>query len=279
MNSQKASNIPPDPSKLNSLADSICEIIISAGQKSLGFFQTNVTISEKSLGNPVTEADLAVNRLLFSALLELLPEAGWLSEETVDQPARLHQPYTWIVDPLDGTKEFIKGLPEFAISVGLCYLGKPILAVVYNPVTRELFQAQFGRGARLNGQEITVSQQHELLGARVDASRSEYRRGEFDPFVDSFNLRPIGSIAYKLARLASGQCDATWSRGPKNEWDICAGSLLVSEAGGVCVNLDNEPFIFNRLDPKVNGIIATNGALHSDILTLLEPHRGTARTD
>jgi len=217
--------------------------------------------------------------LLHEHLAALLPEAGWLSEETADNPDRLGSRLVWIVDPVDGTKEFVMGLPEFTISVALVEEGLPILAVVYNPPTGELYHARRGGGTYLNGKMMSVTQRQELSGAAVDASRSERNRGEFAPFEDLLNLRTMGSIAYKLARVAAGQVDATWSRGPKNEWDICAGALLVHEAGGYCVDLDGRPFRFNQPFPKVNGIIATNERLFAPIVALLAPYRAGARTD
>ena len=113
----------------------------------------------------------------------------------------------------------------------------------------------------------------------VDASRSERKRGEFEPFEQLINVRTLGSIAYKLARVAAGQADATWSRGPKNEWDICAGTLLITEAGGHCVDLDSHPFQFNRANPEISGIIASNDALYEQVIELLHPYRHLARVN
>src|SRR5690606_22078974 len=163
-------------------------------------------------------------------LLDRLPTAGWLSEETADDPIRLERSYVWVVDPLDGTKEFVMGIPEFSVSVALVQDGQPILAVILNPATGDLFQAERGKGIWLNGWPVTVSSRRHVQGAKIDASRSEAKRGEFAPFEGMVSLNIVGSIAYKLARVAAGQADATWSRGPKNEWDICAGTLLVQEA-------------------------------------------------
>jgi len=115
-------------------------------------------------------------------------------------------------------------------------------------------------------------------GAGPEPERSEVRRGEFEPFAGLFEVNVMGSIAYKLARVAAGQADATWSRGPKYEWDICAGTLLVLEAGGVCVDLDGRPIRFNKSFPKVNGIIADNGLLHEGILRAVT-EQGAARVD
>lgn len=250
-----------------------------AGETILGFYRGAFDVQEKAPDNPVTDADLAADSLLHERLLALLPEAGWLSEETADQPERLEKEFVWVVDPLDGTKEFVMGIPEFSISVALVQHGEPVLGVIYNPVTKELYAAGKGHGLTLNGEPIRVSERSEFAGAIVDASRSERKRGEFAPFEEVLEIRTLGSIAYKLARTAAGQADATWSRGPKHEWDICAGVLLVLEGGGSCVDLDDEPFVFNKSWPKVNGIIADNGHLHTAVVNALAPHRETARTD
>jgi len=243
----------------------------------MGYYRSSFDVVDKRPDNPVTDADFAADKLLKKRLLELLPEAGWLSEETVDNPNRLSKKFVWVVDPLDGTKEFVMGLPEFSISVALVEDEQPVLGVIYNPPTRELFSARKGGGVSLNGNLVTTSNRTALKGAKVDASRSERKRGEFEPFESLVELKTVGSIAYKLARVAAGFTDATWSRGPKNEWDICAGVLMVKEVNGRCVNLDDEEFTFNQPKTLVNGIIADNGHLHQGILAALAPHRESAR--
>jgi len=253
-------------------------IVLAAGQAIMEYYQDGFNARDKSPDNPVTDADLAADKLLREQLLALLPQAGWLSEETADQPARLLKKLVWVVDPLDGTKEFMMGIPEFAVSVGLVEAGRPILGVIYNPPTAELFAGYQGGGVRYNGQPATASVHSDLTGASVPASRSEVNRGEFEPFADKFNLRIVGSIAYKLAQVAAGQADATWSRGPKHEWDICAGAFLVAEAGGVATDLTGNPLLFNRPYPKVNGIVADNGRLHEQLMATLAPY-GAARSD
>ncbi|MDT8305070.1 MAG: 3'(2'),5'-bisphosphate nucleotidase CysQ [Anaerolineae bacterium] len=250
----------------------------AAGRAIMQFYQSDFTVADKSPDNPVTDVDLAADRLLHERLLALLPDAGWLSEETADNPERLAQRRVWVVDPLDGTKEFVMGIPEFSVAVALVDDGQPLLAVVYNPATGELFSARRGAGLTHNGCAAAVSGCNVLAGARVDASRSEMKRGEFEPFASLVDLNVVGSIAYKLARVAAGQADATWSRGPKHEWDICAGTLLVQEGGGICVDLDGQPMRFNKSFPKVNGLVADNGALHEELMATLMPH-GAARVD
>jgi myo-inositol-1(or 4)-monophosphatase len=250
----------------------------AAGEAIMRFYQSQYTVTDKAPDNPVTDADLAADTLLHERLLALLPEAGWLSEETADNPTRLERQLLWVVDPLDGTKEFVMGIPEFSVSVALVDSGEPVLAAIFNPATEELFAASRGQGATYNSGPVSVSNRPALAGARVDASRSEIRRGEFAPFEGLVELNIMGSIAYKLARVAAGQADATWSRGPKHEWDICAGTLLVLEAGGRCVDLDGAPIRFNKSFPKVNGIIADNGLLHDGILRAVT-EQGAARAD
>ncbi|MGD8584137.1 MAG: 3'(2'),5'-bisphosphate nucleotidase CysQ [Chloroflexota bacterium] len=261
------------------LLDQTIKITQAAGEAIMSYYQDSFTVKDKAPDNPVTDADLAADTLLRERLRALLPEAGWLSEETADSPERLQRRLVWVVDPVDGTKEFVMGIPEFSVSVALVKDGLPQLAVVLNPATGELFQALRGHGAIFAGRQAAVSDRAELAGAQIDASRSERKRGEFAPFEDLLTLRTVGSIAYKLARVAAGQADATWSRGPKNEWDICAGALLIEEAGGRCVDLDGQPFRFNKPFPKVNGIIATNDRLYTAVMALLAPHRAGARTD
>jgi myo-inositol-1(or 4)-monophosphatase len=244
----------------------------------MSFYRSSYDVTDKSPDNPVTDADFASDALLKERLQALLPEAGWLSEETADTQDRLDKRLLWCVDPIDGTKEFIMGIPEFTVSVALVEDGLPILAVIYNPDTRELYSAAKGHGFSFNGKPATASDRSELSGAIIDASRSERKRGEFEPFEASMEIRTMGSVAYKLARVASGQCDATWSRGPKHEWDICAGVLLVQEAGGVAVDLSNRPITFNNEFVKANGIIADNGHLHDQVVDALAPY-GAARKE
>ena len=261
----------------NLLHDTI-EITKAAGVAIMGYYRSSFDVTDKSPDNPVTDADFAADKLLKEQLLAHLPSAGWLSEETVDSPDRLDKPLVWVVDPLDGTKEFVMGIPEFTVSVALVEQGKPILGVIYNPAAQELFYAEKGGEVWFNGRSVAVTPRNQLEGASIDASRSERKRGEFEPFEQILTIRTMGSIAYKLARVAAGHCDATWSRGPKNEWDICAGVLLVEAAGGSVVDLDGAPFEFNRPRTLVNGIVANNGRLHQQIMTTLAPHRQTART-
>jgi len=223
----------------------------------------------KANEDPVTTADLKADSILREGLIENFPGTGWLSEETRDDYSRLDKELVWVVDPIDGTKEYVSGIPEYAVSVALVEYGLPVLAIVYNPATEELFAAANGQGAWLNGEAINA--EHALTAKPVLlASRSEIRRGEFEPFEPFAEIRPCGSIAYKLALVAAGMADATFSLGPKNEWDIAAGVLLVNEASGNVTNRSGVPFTFNQRSTLVDGIVATTKHALRPVRMLIE---------
>ena len=223
-----------------------------------------VDAQKKSGGDPVTEADTAVDSLLKS----MLPRdgEGWLSEETLDDPARLSARRVWVVDPLDGTKEFVQGLPEWSVSVGLVEDGRAVAGGILNPPTDQLILGAEGHGVTLNGRPAGLSPRTELEGAVVLASRSEVGRGQWEAFRDSpIEVRAIGSVAYKLALVAAGLADATWTLVPKHEWDVAAGVALVLAAGGVVVGGSPEEERFNRPRPKLTRLLAASPALMPQI--------------
>ena len=225
----------------------------------------------KAGGDPVTEADVELDEVLRQALIE--DGDGWLSEETVDDLSRLQKRRLWIVDPLDGTREFIQGINEWCISIGLVEEGKVIAAGICNPAANELFLGSMRTGVTLNGQAVKTTQRSDLAGATVLASRSEVNRGQWDRFMDSdLNIVPMGSVAYKLARVSAGLADATFTLVPKNEWDIAAGVLLVQAAGGKTIEKNGNPLIFNRRKTLITGLIASGEALFAKLNTLLQTH-------
>lgn len=247
-----------------------------AGSCIMGYYQpgtqiaTHVHLRDKSRNNPLTKADLEADQLLRRTLLDNRPTYGWLSEESQDNAERLHCQRVWIVDPMDGTKEFSRGLPQFAVSIGLVEQGRPIAACVYNPATCELFSAIQGGGTHMNGQRVQVSQHTALHGASCLASHSETKRGEWKQFEQQLILTPMGSIAYKLALVAAGFFDLTFTLTPKNEWDFCAGALLLQEAGGRISHKEGQPCLFNQENPRVLSVLASNGRLHDALLNYLE---------
>jgi len=209
----------------------------------------------KTDSSPVTAADVEADRILKETLLGAFPEDGWLSEETADDSRRLERDRVWIVDPIDGTREFVEGVPEYAVSVALAEKGRVVVGTIVNPAREEVFEAARGHGAFLNGEPIRAD--HPLSGRPVvELSRSDIRKGLYDGANALFDIRPCGSIAYKLARLAAGLSDGVVSITPKNEWDVAAGVILVEEAGGKVGSIAGGTFSFNRRDPLLPDLVA-----------------------
>jgi myo-inositol-1(or 4)-monophosphatase len=249
----------------------VVSVVEAAGRLVSEVARQDFQVVQKGTAGPVTEADRAADSYLRENLPRLTP-ADWLSEETADSPSRLASETVWIVDPLDGTREFTKGIPEYAIAVALAKRGGPELAIVHNPATRDLFWAARGLGAYRNGERIQVREGGTLL-----ASRSEVGQGEFADLADAWQLRPMGSIALKLALVAAGEAAATLSRGPKHEWDVCAGALLVAEAGGLATDAFGEALVYNQPFPKVKGILAGAPAAHARALAQMQTLGASAR--
>jgi myo-inositol-1(or 4)-monophosphatase len=226
-------------------------------------------VDQKGKDNPVTTADFEADHRLKEMLHGGFPEYGWLSEETADDGARLRYERVWIVDPLDGTKEFIKGIPEFVVAIALAERGVPVLGVTYNPIRHEMFSGARGTGVQLNGQRVRVTPRGSIENATVLASRSETSRGEWKAYEDRIKIDPIGSVAYKLALVAAGRADATFTLTPKSEWDIASGTALVLEAGGRITDLDGRDFRFNQDPPKLKGFVASNGLIQDAIERML----------
>jgi myo-inositol-1(or 4)-monophosphatase len=175
-----------------------------------------------------------------------------------------------VVDPLDGTHEFISKIDEFAVSIALIDDGFPLLGVVHNPATGELFSGIVGRQLTYDGETARLlSERQEAQGARLVVSGTEVRAGLWVPFQEMFHLHPLGSAAYKLARVAAGFGDAYVSLRPKSEWDICAGVAIVLAAGGRVTDLNGRDFRFNQAQMGVNGVVAANPTLHRELLGIL----------
>jgi myo-inositol-1(or 4)-monophosphatase len=242
---------------------------LEAAVESISSFIPGAVASEFKVGDdPVTEADRIANRILRQALSR--DGEGWLSEESFDDSARLENDRVWVVDPLDGTREFVAGIPEWCISVGFVENGKAVAGGICNPVTRELFLGALGQGITLNGKAVRPSNCRSLSEAVVLASRSEVKRGEWDCFRRApFVTRPIGSVAYKLALVAAGLADATWTSAPKNEWDIAAGVALVECAGGFARKSDNSLIRFNQKSTLIPGLLACGPGLLEEVTCLL----------
>jgi len=165
-----------------------------------------------------------------------------------------------VIDPIDGTKEFIEGVPQFAVSIGFVVDGRPRAAVVYNPPEDRLYRAAEGQRAYLNGEPIHVTEQTRMEGALLLVSRSEPQR-KFQVFVDLCDIQPVGSIANRLAKVAAGDGDGTLTFRSIHEWDVCAGVLIVEEAGGRVIDGNGQRLVFNRRETRHRGIVASNEIL------------------
>jgi myo-inositol-1(or 4)-monophosphatase len=244
----------------------------AAGEILLRWYAGEYTVSDKGHDSPVTEADVEANQRIQQIIAAAYPADGWLSEETRDSDVRLDKTRVWVVDPLDGTKEFIQRIPEFCVSIALVDDGAPVLGVVYNPLREELVAGARGGGVRLNDAPVRVSRTAAIASATFLASRSEDKRGEWDEFKGELTVALTGSVAYKLALIAAGHGDATFSLTPKNEWDICAGAALIIEAGGRITDRYGQPLRFNNRTTLLPGIIASNRPLYEPIVALLQRH-------
>jgi|TARA_B100000929_G_scaffold274198_1_gene247142 myo-inositol-1(or 4)-monophosphatase len=231
---------------------------LKAGEIIMQYYCDDYEIKEKGYHNPVTTADNEADTYLKSTLMSARPQYGWLSEETVDSKNRLNKEKVWIVDPLDGTKEFIEGVPQFVVSIALVEKGIPIIGVLHNPVTKETFHAAKGGGAYLDQGQYRCSIKDSTRDMVILNSRSETRRGLWEPYKKHFKeLRPIGSVAYKMGLTAIGKADIFATLRPKNEWDICAGTCLINEAGGKVINLNGKEITFNNQKTLIEpGLIA-----------------------
>ncbi len=221
-----------------------------AGQLLLSYARQGVTpellgLEEKTPGDPVTAADREAGELIVAGLARAFPGDGILSEEAVDNPERLTRGRVWIVDPIDGTKEFVKGSGDYAVSIGLAVGGEPVLGVVLAPARGDLYLGVVGEGVWKNGEPVGFSDRS-LEQAVIAVSDTEHAR-ELSAYPVA-GLAPSGSIAYKLARIAAGEADATFTINPRSEWDVAAGHALLRAAGGDLTTRDGGAIHYNQPD-------------------------------
>lgn len=235
-------------------------------------FTSGAIEAEYKIGHdPVTEADRAVDALMRENLLR--DGEGWLSEESADDESRLTKRRVWVVDPLDGTREFVQGIPEFCVSIGFVEDGRPVAGGICNPATNETIIGSIDSGVLYNGKPARPSQRTTLKGSLILASRSEVKRGEWQQFQNGdYQIRPMGSVAYKLGLVAAGLADITFTLTPKHEWDVAAGAALVTSAGGFVSTLDNTPLQCNRKNPLLSGLLASGPFLREELLTSVQAH-------
>ncbi len=253
--------------------DAFLETAITASRLAGGVLQEwseKFTVSEKSVKNLVTEADLASQDLIFNTIHERYPDHSFLGEEDL-AVENAGSDYRWIIDPLDGTANYVHGFPYYGVSIGLEYQGELTVGVIFDPNRDEMFTAEKGQGAFLNGKPIQVSTCDELHEAMCVASLPVGARGD-EPQIAQFlrvlpaarSVQRLGSAALNLCYIACGRLDAYWS-GTLKAWDQAAGAVIVREAGGSVTRMNGETF-----DVEDSDLLATNGqAFHSELSRLL----------
>jgi myo-inositol-1(or 4)-monophosphatase len=252
--------------------DHLAAVVREAGQLALPKFGTQFKSWTKDKSSPVTEVDIAVDTLLHERLAAIAPDYGWLSEETADDRTRTASRRLWIVDPIDGTRAFIAGIPEWTIVAALVEDGRPIAGAVFQPATDAMYTAAHGAGARLNGKPIMASGGDRIDGARAAGPKSYLSR--ISEVAGRMEFLPkIHSLALRLARVADGTVDIAFTSANSRDWDLAAADLLVHEAGGALTTLDGEPLRYNRPDPVHDALMAAGRMRHATLVDLIRDRR------
>jgi myo-inositol-1(or 4)-monophosphatase len=260
--------LPIAPELLRTVLDTCLE----AGEIASALFRPGAMTAartwSKSGGSPVTEADIGVDTFLRIRLSDLLPEAAWLSEETVDDAVRLSSRFVWVVDPIDGTRAFMNGSPDWAVCVALLDQGVPILGVVHAPACAATYTALSGGGAQRNGAQIVTSTPASFATARIAGPKSMLdalaRLEHFEP------AEKIPSLALRLARIADGTIDAGLVSPNARDWDIAAADLILTEAGGRLSGGEGEPVLYNRETPVHGMLVASGESLVAPLMSALQ---------
>ncbi|APX89753.1 3'(2'),5'-bisphosphate nucleotidase CysQ [Brevirhabdus pacifica] len=249
----------------------LSEAAREAGRIAMGFWRRQPKVWDKELGlGPVTEADLAVDRMLHERLLGARPDHGWLSEETPDTDSRLGTRRTFIVDPIDGTRAFVEGNPTFAHSLALAEDGQVVAGVVYLPEPDLLYAATRGGGATLNGRPLKLgTAKAGAEGARILAARPVFDGHHWTGGALPAERHFRASLAYRMCLVAEGRFDAMITLRDSWEWDIAAGTLIVEEAGGTVSDRHGAPLSFNHPVPRRPGVLAAGADLQRDLLSRL----------
>lgn len=256
--------------ELPDLADDLaimCKAARAAGALALDYkTRQEVTKSwDKGNDSPVTEADLAVNNLLAETLQTARPEYGWLSEETADAPSARQKQRVWVVDPIDGTRAYMReDDPYWCTAMAIVEDGVAVAGVIYAPIFDELYEARLGGGAYLNGLPINASEKAEETGARLIANRTMIDHPDWPekwPDVVVSDPKPNATL-YRMALVAAGKWDATLALFRKFDWDLASGAILVSEAGGTVSTHIGEKLRFNRQIPSQRSVVVAGKTLH-----------------
>ena len=238
--------------------------VIEAGKIALSL-QKKIKVKYKSENQPVTNADIEINNFLLDFFKEKTPNFGWLSEESLDDNSRFETDFFWCLDPIDGTRSYILGKPEYTISLALINNFKPIMGIIYNPTTNEFFHAEEDKGAFCNKTRIKVNSARNFDVCSLAISNSEINILKSHNFFNFKEVKKIGSIAYKIALVAKGKIDIAISLTKKNDWDLAAADLLIREANGKIMETNGKKIIYNTQNLNINSVMAANNNIISDL--------------
>ncbi|GJE58829.1 3'(2'),5'-bisphosphate nucleotidase CysQ [Methylobacterium trifolii] len=268
----------PDPmtaEAISAIMPPLREAMREAAGLALPYFRLGTNTSartwSKAGGSPVTEADVEVDTFLKIRLSQIVPEAAWLSEETADDPARLDSGLVWIVDPIDGTRAFLSGHPDWSIAVALLAAGEPVIGFVHAPAGGKDYEARKGLGATCNGTPIAVSRQAGLPGARVTGPKPMFDRlgrgvSAEGREADFIRIDRVPSLALRVARVAEGSIDVGLISSNARDWDLAAADLVLREAGGSVSDMAGRPTRYNRADPVHGELIAVPHGLRDPVI-------------
>jgi len=245
-----------------------------AGLAALAYFRagqaTRADVWSKAGGSPVTEADIALDRLIAERLRGAMPEAGWLSEETADDPARLSKSLVFVVDPIDGTRAFMQGGSDWAISIALLLDGAPLAAILHAPALGVTYEAHRGSGALRNGEPLPPRAAAASAHAPMRVAGPAMLTKRLLPSFGAIDVVPkIPSLALRLARVADGALDVGLASANAHDWDIAASDLILSETGAALTGLTGERPGFNRPSPVHSPLVASPRTLHPRVLEAL----------
>ena len=254
--------------------NTITELAIESGKKIMEVYNSdNFNITKKDDDTPLTKADLLANEIIVSGLRKKFHGCSILTEEEKDNKERLNNDYVWIIDPLDGTKEFISGNGEFTVNIALSYKGEPVLGVIHIPVDEELFFASKDNGTYYqkggDARRIRVSGRSDIRNMILVKSRShaDEKIMNLTNKYEFAEVKPSGS-SLKGCLIARGYADIYFRFGPVNEWDVCAMDIIVRESGGIMTDLEGKPLNYNRKDTLIKGFLVSNNKIHDKLLNL-----------
>jgi len=247
------------------------EAVGDAGTLVMRYFGQNPETWDKPGEGPVSEADLAANDLLRERLCGAFPAHGWLSEESVDDPARLACERVWIVDPIDGTRAFVDGKQEFTVCAALAVRGEIVAGAVLNPAKQEFFFAAKGQGASRNGEPLLSGPVPAFEDAGILSRRSLLDTAKWQGEAPGGQHGYVNSIAYRVCKVATDRWDAAIALNNLSEWDLAAAQIILHEAGGRMTDRAGNPIRYNSADTLVAGLVAAADPLHGQIIGRLMP--------